>query len=50
MWAVGCIALELISNTEYFVSNNDNDLMKEHIEKLGTDGFHNIYYNINDHK
>lgn len=31
IWAVGCIALELISNTEYFRSNNDNDLMKEHM-------------------
>ena len=46
MWAVGCIAIELITQVNYFKSNNDNDLMNEHIDKLGAENFLNIYPNV----
>lgn len=46
MWAVGCIALELITQVNYFKSGNDIDLMNEHIDKLGAENFLNIYPNV----
>jgi serine/threonine protein kinase len=43
MWCVGCIAVELMIGKPLFKSNNDADLIKEHITKLGKTNFPGIY-------
>lgn len=43
IWAVGCIAFELIIGRAIFSSGNDMELKKEQIEFLGTKGFEEVY-------